>query len=71
MTVVVENELGKLGFLVDAVIETRAIAASDVSTQATHPGRVAAWPILMTTRDLLSVLDVERLCRDPRVRVAE
>lgn len=71
MTVIVECHHKKLGLLVDGVVETRALDPAELSTAAVQSGRVASWPLLATTPDFVCLLDIERLCRDQRVRVAE
>lgn len=63
---VITLESGKLGLLVDEVVGLRDIMASELA--GTLLGGSSDRPLSATTKDLVSILDLDRIARSERVR---
>ncbi len=66
---VVEGSRGALGLLVEAVEGFREVAEEEIAQKLTAAPRTAARPIRGTTRDLVTLLDIERLLESPQIIV--
>jgi len=67
MLIVVERQAQPLALLVDELQEIRDLVQLDVSTSYVPPRRAHPWPLTLTTKDLISVLDIEKLYEDARI----
>ncbi len=65
MVAVVAGKQGTVGIVIDDVLDTRDVYASDVSDSLTRQARREQRPIRLVTNDLVAVLDVERFMNDP------
>ncbi|MCP4660962.1 MAG: chemotaxis protein CheW [bacterium] len=64
---VVEGSRGALGLLVESVEGFREVEEEEIAQKLTAAPRAAGRPIRATTRDLVTLLDVERLLESPQI----
>jgi len=68
---VVEGSRGALGLLVESVEGFREVGEEEIAQKLTAAPRAAGRPIRATTRDLVTLLDIERLLESPQIVVGQ
>lgn len=66
---VVEGSRGALGLLVESVEGFREVGEDEIAQKLTAAPRAVGRPIRATTRDLVTLLDIERLLESPQIIV--
>ena len=61
----------EIGFVVDDVPQVRQVSLADLSAPLVEPSSGQPGVLIGITADMLTVLDVDKLLRDPRLVVQE